>query len=638
MIFSFTVSLYIAGFLSSNPVSCEDSLSSLHKLLTPLKKSVGYREPKFFFDMCAVGVRRVDPYSMGLIIVGEAKGLAPSRFIGSIHRHLGPVVMSDLDSNHHFGSMVMMSDLDSNRHLGSVVMGTRFQAVMILIEEEHILKYVADLHTATFWNPLKLYVFVIDSDCTELMVTFLQQIWDKHRVDNTIVVCSRQFRKLYSYDPNIMKLSTYTRANQKELLVKLRRERILNLNGQPLTVTMFPTTKTAILRPDGSYGAADGYLLKLLADRMNFTPITLVPEDGQRYGQKLRNGTLTGALAKLSYGETPILTNRIFIKQYSASIMEFTTPFDFDQLCVLVPKAEKNHIWMFILLCFERDVWILLAVCYVLSIVIWFIVRSVIDRKQPDSVQLAIELLQIFLNSSIRRKLRTTSERVFVVFVVIFSLLMAHTFQTYLVKSFSTRTYKKDINTLEDLDKSHLKVYVASKNLGDTFLAENNAIMSSLFKKFIYNFKDESNRGRWKRIAYDKDIAVLGKERDLIDQINLVTENGDPLLHLVKECPRAYHSAYSVGVNSPYMESINRIIGQSLAAGLFKSWFFNNMSKRQSVNVVNQETWRSDNVTFSLEHLTVAFTTLVVGLSLASVVFLLELVTYRCCCRKSHRS
>ncbi|RZF34416.1 hypothetical protein LSTR_LSTR012278 [Laodelphax striatellus] len=138
--------------------------------------------------------------------------------------------------------------------------------------------------------------------------------------------------------------------------------------------------------------------------------------------------------------------------------LEFTAPFDFDQLCVLVPKAEKNRIWMFILLCFESEVWILIAVCYVLSIVIWYIVRSVIDRKQPDCILLAIELLQIFLNSSIKRKLNTTSERVFVVFVVIFSLLMAHTYQTYLVKSFSMRTYKKDINTLEDLDKSHLKV------------------------------------------------------------------------------------------------------------------------------------------------------------------------------------
>ncbi|RZF34415.1 hypothetical protein LSTR_LSTR012277 [Laodelphax striatellus] len=143
-------------------------------------------------------------------------------------------------------------------------------------------------------------------------------------------------------------------------------------------------------------------------------------------------------------------------------------------------------------------------------------------------------------------------------------------------------------------------------------MAEDNAVMSRLFKKFIYNFETRRREVVGSASLTTRTLRFWGRNATW-SQIKLITaKNGGPLLHLVRECPRAYHSAYSVSVNSPYMESINKVIGQTLAAGLFKSWFFNNMSQHNGLKM-NQETW-SENVTFSLEHLTVAFTTLVVGL------------------------
>lgn len=62
------------------------------------------------------------------------------------------------------------------------------------------------------------------------------------------------------------------------------------------------------------------------------------------------------------------------------------------------------------------------------------------------------------------------------------------------------------------------------------------------------------------KVAYEGKAAALGRMNDLEEKIaTSYVKNNLVLLHIVADCPKAYHIAYMLPYDSPFLESINKV-------------------------------------------------------------------------------
>lgn len=64
--------------------------------------------------------------------------------------------------------------------------------------------------------------------------------------------------------------------------------------------------------------------------------MTLVPNDGTKFGYRNPNGSLTGALKNVQSRKSDIAFVGFFIKDYETRDVEFTSPIYSDELCIVV--------------------------------------------------------------------------------------------------------------------------------------------------------------------------------------------------------------------------------------------------------------------------------------------------------------
>lgn len=89
--------------------------------------------------------------------------------------------------------------------------------------------------------------------------------------------------------------------------------------------------------------------------------VTIVANDGAKFGFRNPNGTLTGALKSIQSRKTDIAFIGCFIKDYETRDVEFTSPIYSDELCIVVKKAGRIPSFVLPLIIFDRTLWMFLG-------------------------------------------------------------------------------------------------------------------------------------------------------------------------------------------------------------------------------------------------------------------------------------
>lgn len=89
--------------------------------------------------------------------------------------------------------------------------------------------------------------------------------------------------------------------------------------------------------------------------------VTLVPNDGMKFGFRNPNGTLTGALKTIQSRKSDIAFIGYFIKDYETRDVDFTTPIYADELCIVVRKAGRIPPFILPLKIFDKTLWLFLG-------------------------------------------------------------------------------------------------------------------------------------------------------------------------------------------------------------------------------------------------------------------------------------
>jgi hypothetical protein len=347
-----------------------------------------------------------------------------------------------------------------------------------------------------------------------------------------------------------------------------------NFNGFPLKICMFsrPPTATieipkllkfnpiyANLPPDAVVGL-DGLIIRTMAEDLNFR-IDMVGGLGpENFGWVMGNGTITGTLGTVANRQAHISTNGRFVMNYGTREVEFTVPYDTDAMCAIVPKSKRVPQWVMIFTCFDTLTWCAIYVVFAVCTVLWYF-----SEPRKEWMVVAWEMYCIFRGIPVKM-VPTIGQMFFLFWCMVFSIIILSLIQGSFFKAFTTPTYFKEIDTLEELDATN---YPIASNFY-RFDSDGSELMARLKKKRV-----KSQPQLFDATAYSRNLAKVERKRDLESYVktHYLDEDGTPLLHIVNECFTSYFISYIVPRGSALLHIFDRVILKFVESGLTTKWY-----------------------------------------------------------------
>lgn len=362
-----------------------------------------------------------------------------------------------------------------------------------------------------------------------------------------------------------------------------------------------------------------------------------VKNDGNFFGNKLENNSYDGAIGNIQTFKTDIAFIGFFIKDYEAKNIEFTAPAYQDQLCLITKKAGRVPSALLLMLIFERKLWASIFATYLIISFFWCILRLLnLKLRGYKAVNLpshlarapkATNLFQIFIDTSIlifnspfRRFPKVHSERILISSIFLFSLIVIAAYQSSLATVYTRPMYYKNIQSLEELDESGMKIVSKYKSfLDDAFPPNTSALTDRLLKKVFWM----ENVLLITRLQTHREAGFTRKS--LFD-IVYRSKN----FHLIPECPRKYRLAYVVPKGFALSEVLNIHILRTVAGGIVNKLIEDvKFQGYMSYFIQNRDIFTPTIKVFTIDDLQMGFYVLAAGLAGALIIFICEALVKR---------
>ncbi|XP_049279416.1 uncharacterized protein LOC125761893 [Anopheles funestus] len=432
-----------------------------------------------------------------------------------------------------------------------------------------------------------------------------------------------------------------------------------NFAGYPVRIEVFRSVYSNPVVHDTkanhiTYSGADVTARDVFCRVLNATVVP-VPADKELFGDRLPNGSFSGALGRLVRREVDIVFTGFFIKDYSTRDIDFTAALYSDAVCCLVKKASRVPEAILPLYIFPGDIWALLGVIGLCCSTVWCLLRWCVRQVQPpvgglwsrrhrfavlfnlsrtlriagpgrQTLQLFIDTFILLVSAPYQRFTRSGVERLFLTGLLLVSLIFVSLYQSGLAAVFVNPVYYPDIGTLQQLDETGMIIPVKYRGfIDDVFAVNYSRLMDSLRARMQHLPVKESMLARVARLGT---IATVTRKTTLaLDNAIYMTTRQ---LHMIPECPRTYNLAYVMPHRSVFGEQFNKVLLRMVGGGLIDHW----------INVARYEwtlkDWRvvqgmmeSNFKVLTVLDMQFAFYVLLIGLTLSTGAIGAELVYFR---------
>lgn len=357
---------------------------------------------------------------------------------------------------------------------------------------------------------------------------------------------------------------------------------------------------------------------------------------------RLDNGSYNGGIGRMIRKETDITLAGYFIKDYLTRDVEFSMPVYMDKLCCYVMKAKRIPQSLLPLYVVNENVWAVLTTVGVLASFVWMLLRRVNlwlrasyaggggeeETIQYQYMHIFIDTWVLWVRMIIVRFPPFNAERIFALSLCLVSVIIGALLESSLATVYIRPRYYKDINTLQDLDNTNLKIYYKHAAMqDDLFKGHSSKVYDSLDKRLLLVGEPEerlisvmSKRGGF--VAITRSYSL-----ELVDTYYLITKK----IHMIPECPKTYHIAYVFSKHSPYEEPVNVALLKFLAAGLVDHWIEENKYEAKS-RIHNFKDYAAETShqwkVFQIDDLQLAFYVLVAGNFMAILLLIGEYIVH----------
>lgn len=363
-----------------------------------------------------------------------------------------------------------------------------------------------------------------------------------------------------------------------------------NFYQKPLRVSFFHEEIRSNMKTGSKIEGPDGAFSYVLAKKLNATLEIIEPNDPFEYGNPTtvspKDGT--GSLGQVIRGDVDISLNARFLRLdlfQNNNIVESTNSIGRDDMCILVPRRGfYTPIYDFI---HSLDVTVWLLVFFVICITVFCI--QIIAKQSNERLFLQFHLFdatRCHFNQTLSHLPETTSLRIIIIFWIIYCFIMANVFHCCLISTFTVKKFENQIDTIDDLIKTNLKIissidysHLVKRYVNRTNLSSHKKIIKHLFSMEWNEYNEWIDRR-------DCNFAYANKHHMILYYANMLSHEGLPLFHAMQECPVPFLSCYIVPFGSPLLGTINRIIGQLEQSGIFRYWEreANTYVRQQSLN------------------------------------------------------
>lgn len=351
------------------------------------------------------------------------------------------------------------------------------------------------------------------------------------------------------------------------------------------------------------------------------------PDSVDPFGYRLPNGSFTGTLGRLIAKKSDLALTGFFIKDYFTSDLEFTSSLYSDQLCCITKKSSRIPQYLLPLICFEWQLWMCIFLTAFLSMWFWSFLRFVNYRMEHRSAkpseyrQIIVDTLILMISSPMRKFTRINSERLFIASICLISLVFVSIFQSGLSTVFIKPIYYKDINTLQELERSGLSIHIKyPAMMDDLFPMNGSGYLESLRRRLLLVNLTTSLIPRV--IETGSFAATTRRSQTHLDNsVHFISRRA----HLITDCPRTYNLAFLGRRHSIYLERINDIILHLLNGGFLQKWIHDLNTNYTWIIRKKYGTFHEDDYkVFTMTDLQLPFFLLSIGATVSFAVFLVE--------------
>ncbi|KAL5280708.1 hypothetical protein ACFFRR_004614, partial [Megaselia abdita] len=288
-----------------------------------------------------------------------------------------------------------------------------------------------------------------------------------------------------------------------------------------------------------------------LVEYLNFTPIYKSPDTPkEKYSFRAPNGSIMGA-GKVAYSKYDLVGVMHFINTRLGMDYEFLKPIFFNKYCVIAPKAKKIPLYITIVRFFSPITWILFLVTPWYAIFILKVLDKMRFSNGNNSSSLYHEVLMfyhiLFATSTI---IRAHADRWILWSCMATGIVFTTIFNAKLYSYITTRPTFKDIDTLKVLSESKYNILTESPYMLKVLFDSGDNSKDHLYEKLQSKMRLDNES--MQHIIQGKSCTV----RQMLDfQIfanQISSEYGEEKIHLVEECPAAYHLSYLMRSNCPF--------------------------------------------------------------------------------------
>ncbi|GFG31878.1 hypothetical protein Cfor_10234 [Coptotermes formosanus] len=380
----------------------------------------------------------------------------------------------------------------------------------------------------------------------------------------------------------------------------------------------------------------DMRLLHIIKTAVNVSVMFQPPSVGKQ-GQLLKNGTLTGIAADLTYSFSDVALTGMPLMLPFAVVGDYTAIYSRSEYIWLIPCARRLVDWKNIFQIFSSTLWI----CVLLSLftaasVIYCLAKHKLFRWTPKIGRYdnlfgsSCNIWAVFLGAAASPVPGISAVRVFFLAWICYCLAVSTVFQSYFISFLVKPGMEKQVSSLDGILNSGMEYGFIP--YFDVLFPVNE---SARYKNILSNRKNCACESCClERLAYDRDFAMLFRlvqyeyavKYEYIDPENsrlLICRTPEPFLVF-------YHCMYTPKGHH-LRDRLNVIISRIFQAGLYRQIQKSDLhlfKLRLLVNV--RGTLDSEYYQFSLEHLQVVFYIFLVGHGISLLVLLLEILCSNC--------
>lgn len=372
---------------------------------------------------------------------------------------------------------------------------------------------------------------------------------------------------------------------------------------------------------------------------MNVTFIYTTPNE-------MYNGNKnSGVIGDLTRGIADMSFNADSLAQFLVNeTVDVTEAIERNDMCILVPKAGNEPIVYNLLRTLSKATWMvtLLSLFVVMLIYRWtqdiqkFIHSTKYSFYEYSWTEISSLIFQSFFGDSITRIPISMPLRILIIGWCVYSFLITNAFQAKLISSLVLPRGLNDIETIEELGHSNLKV-MFPKALANHIKEYTDNHTWSILKDQLVEVES------WKKF----DAAICNKSQttafimmrfhaDLMEKRSFDKIAGRPLYKIMKECLLSFPRVYFLKLGSMYVDYVSELLRRFHEMGLVdKHAKYTDFMNALHGNVAVEDN-ENDNVdeanikvVITVDHLQTAFYLLLIGLIAASFAFIGETILFR---------